>query len=265
MKYPLYNNWLDIQKIKGMNLVIVRDYGKDKLSFVSQQDIENSRRIDGHDPYRLFGSCTRKEVDRYLNYLLDVGLIRNNHFIRTGKISAHITILTPRQKMSQMICKKYASALSFVFGPLFVLGALLGGGQIYMWGIPHITGWVWNVGILLGLIIGASLHELSHGIMAWAYGAKLYEAGITLIPIPGAYVLIDDDMIDSKGRIQILAAGIEMNLLVFGISMIIFYVCNISIFAVVGLMNLALAVENMMIIPGLDGYAIMKQVMEKYK
>lgn len=265
MRYPLYNNWLQTQKIKGMDLVIVRDFGKDTLSFVSQQDIEYSKRIDGHNPYKVFRNNTRKEVDRYLGYLYEVGLIRKKHFIRTGLLSANITLFTLKQKISQVLCKKYASILHFVFAPIFILGWLFLIGDIYMRGVPHIKELIWNMGIASGLIIGICVHELSHGIFAWAYGAEVLEVGIMLAPIPGAYVLIDDEMTNTKHKIRILSAGIEANMVIFGVSMIILFASNLPIFAVIGLINMWLSVENMFFIPGLDGYEIIRHILRSKK
>lgn len=243
-----------------MDLVIVRDFGKDTLSFVSQQDIEYSKRIDGHNPYKVFRNNTRKEVDRYLGYLYEVGLIRKKHFIRTGLFSANITLFTLKQKISHIVCKRYASILQFLFIPMFILGWLSLIAYIHIRGVPHIKELIWNIGIASGLIVGICIHELSHGIVAWAYGAKVLEVGIMLIPIPGAYVLIDDELTNLKYKNRILSAGIEANMVIFGVSMIILFTSNFPIFAVIGLINLVLSVENLLFIPGLDGYEIIRNI-----
>ncbi|MBG0769385.1 site-2 protease family protein [Methanococcus maripaludis] len=85
---------------------------------------------------------------------------------------------------------------------------------IFLFGstIPWIPG-------ILAIIIGVTIHELSHGIVAASFGQKIKSSGLLLaLGIPmGAFVELGDEFKDSKPKIRgaIAAAGPISNVLVF--------------------------------------------------
>ncbi|BAP60291.1 putative peptidase M50 [Methanococcus maripaludis KA1] len=85
---------------------------------------------------------------------------------------------------------------------------------IFLFGstIPWIPG-------ILAIIIGVTIHELSHGIVAASFGQKIKSSGLLLaLGIPmGAFVELGDEFKDSKPKLRgaIAAAGPISNVLVF--------------------------------------------------
>lgn len=85
---------------------------------------------------------------------------------------------------------------------------------IFLFGstIPWIPG-------ILAIIIGVTIHELSHGIVAASFGQKIKSSGLLLaLGIPmGAFLELGDEFKDSKPKIRgaIAAAGPISNVLVF--------------------------------------------------
>ncbi|MBA2853312.1 membrane-associated protease RseP (regulator of RpoE activity) [Methanococcus maripaludis] len=85
---------------------------------------------------------------------------------------------------------------------------------IFLFGstIPWIPG-------ILAIIIGVTIHELSHGIVAASFGQKIKSSGLLLaLGIPmGAFVELGNEFKDSKPKIRgaIAAAGPISNVLVF--------------------------------------------------
>jgi membrane-associated protease RseP (regulator of RpoE activity) len=85
---------------------------------------------------------------------------------------------------------------------------------IFLFGstIPWIPG-------ILAIIIGVTIHELSHGIVAASFGQKIKSSGLLLaLGIPmGAFVELGDEFKDSKPKIRgaIAAAGPISNVFVF--------------------------------------------------
>jgi len=85
---------------------------------------------------------------------------------------------------------------------------------IFLFGstIPWIPG-------ILAIIIGVTIHELSHGIVAASFGQKIKSSGLLMaLGIPmGAFVELGEEFKDSKPKIRgaIAAAGPISNVLVF--------------------------------------------------
>ena len=102
------------------------------------------------------------------------------------------------------------------------------------------------------------LHEAGHLLAAISAGQKIDHIGITfwsIIPT-GAYVSVDDKINSRKSeRMQFGLAGIEVNLLITGICLILigrhydwaYELVNIAFF------NIILIIGNIVPIPGLDG------------
>lgn len=109
--------------------------------------------------------------------------------------------------------------------------------------------------IPLTALLSIALHEiLGHLISGIALNAPVYEAGLL---IQGAYVIIDETRLPNKWhRAQIMAAGIEVNMLIAGICFILASVVNDRDLWVMGLMNVCLVLSNLAPLDGLDGNGI---------
>ena len=125
------------------------------------------------------------------------------------------------------------------------------------------TSWSYIIGIYVGVFLGLILHECGHAVAALAYNAHLFDCGILFGIMPGAFVEIDDKHLKSVlKKVQIGAAGIEMNLFVSGVSMIFMCLFRsvLSLFAGVAIINLVLALINLLPIIGVDGLEIVDKL-----
>jgi len=119
-------------------------------------------------------------------------------------------------------------------------------------------------GSLLGLVIGMVLHEIGHASAGVSYGADVYEMGFLRMYyiLPGAYVMLNKDSVKSRiKRAQINAAGIETNMLLVGIFLILSVVFNDigGLFFTAAVQNFLLAVVNLSIVGSFDGAAIISE------
>lgn len=107
------------------------------------------------------------------------------------------------------------------------------------------------------LFLSLSLHELGHYHAAIAYGHKVTDVGITLLGILplGAYVAFHDKKESRRRRLQLVLAGIEMNLFCAGVFLLIRYgFPELSFtFLLLAAMNVVLALVNLLPCSGLDG------------
>ena len=151
------------------------------------------------------------------------------------------------------------------FIPIFIWGVVLSHTElfhvfIYSKSELYIT-------LLIGTVAGIVLHELSHAIAGLAYDANVFEMGIgSQFFIPIGYALVDDHHVSQKTkRIQICAAGIEMNLSLYGVFMILaaMDVFNPSVMRWSGIINLTLAALNLLPFDGVDGIQILSIICSK--
>lgn len=111
-----------------------------------------------------------------------------------------------------------------------------------------------------------ALHEVGHLIAGIAYGYKISDAGILLlwrIPI-GGYVAYENARgISRKGRLQFALAGVEMDMLVAGLCLIM----SVAIrrfsftFTMIANANIFLALVNLIPSYGLDGEAALSALL----
>ena len=119
-------------------------------------------------------------------------------------------------------------------------------------------------GLGIGLVFGLVFHEFSHAFAGISYSARVFEMGLMTMYyiVPGAYVMMDANPIKSKLRkLQISAAGIEMNLMLASIFLILgalFWNLGV-LFLVAAIQNVVLAFFNLTLLHGLDGMAIVNE------
>lgn len=148
--------------------------------------------------------------------------------------------------------------ISFV--PIFIVG-LYAVRDIYK--LIDQNDFSYLLGLYIGIASGILLHECSHAIAGLGYNAHLFTCGFIVGITPGAYVEIDDEHIKSSlKKAQISGAGIEMNLLLCGISMICMCLFNsaLSLLGGIAFSNLLLASVNLLPIIGVDGSQIINKL-----
>ena len=152
-----------------------------------------------------------------------------------------------------MLFRAINAALPAVSILIFVIGiyvmASKGEGSVY-----NFSWWLYYGLIALSL----AFHELGHLIAGLAYGYKVSDTGILLLGIIplGAYVAHEDKKDAMKTeKIQFALAGIEVNLLIAGICLLLAtqsYQWSLTLLSVANV-NVVLAGVNLLPTSGLDG------------
>lgn len=139
------------------------------------------------------------------------------------------------------------SILAFAIGVYVTASEGAESGDNFSW-------WLYYALIVLSL----ALHELGHLVAGVAYGYKISDTGILLLGIIpfGAYVAHEDKKDATKAeKIQFALAGVEVNLLMAGICLILAmqsYQWSRTMFSVANV-NVILAGVNLLPASGLDG------------
>lgn len=260
MKYPQLNGWLLYKKLDENNYE-VKDCRASTFYKFDIDEIRFFRQLDGKtDPYSIDTPMCELEIRRLLRFLKQNEITRSSR-IQKSFLSLNISLF--KIKCSKR-GRKIAFALNFLlmisFLPVFVFGLsflLNYSTQLNIQGFEIITG------SIFGMLVGLLLHEVGHALAAAGYKAHLFEAGLIIGLTSGAYVALDYDNIKRRcRRIQILGAGVEMNLLLTGVSCIlsVFIYSQSSFFFAIAWVNFVLAVINMLCISGLDGCSIMDEL-----
>lgn len=122
----------------------------------------------------------------------------------------------------------------------------------------------------LGLFASLILHELSHSLMARRFGVKI--SGITLF-IFGGVAELEQEPTSAKSEFWIAIAGPVMSLLLGGVALVIsaaFQLSGLSqagvaLFSYLGLINLVLAIFNLVPAFPLDGGRILRAALWAYR
>ena len=111
-------------------------------------------------------------------------------------------------------------------------------------------------GLYGGIFVGLVLHEVSHAAATLNYGGFLSEVGVMMKTfMPGAYCLIDcDNVKDRFKRAQISAAGVECNMFLTGVFLILLKLAIFPSYFLIyaAVTNCFLGMANMSLIEGLD-------------
>lgn len=191
-----------------------------------------------------------------------LGLVRTSRFVRDdGMFNRFILFqIGNRYQNISLICKVINAALPLVSVLIFTIGIYLmnsNGANI---------GYYFNQWLYYGLLIcSLALHEVGHLVAGLAYGYKISDTGILLlgiIPI-GAYVAHEDKKDASRSeKVQFALAGVEMNLLIAGICLLMAMQCySLSLVLVsIANINVVLAAINLLPASGLDGESALSAV-----
>ncbi len=260
MKYPQLNSWLLYKKLDENNYE-VKDCRTGSYYKFDINEISFFNQLDGKtDPYSIDTSMCELEVRHLLRFLKQKEITRCSR-IQKSFLSLNISLF--RIKCSKR-GRKIAFILNFLlmisFLPVFVFGV-----SVLFSNAAHLNldGFGTITGSIFGMIIGLILHEIGHALAAAGYNARLFEVGIIIGLVSGAYVALDYNKVKRRfRRVQILSAGIEMNLLLTGVSCILSILTYSlsSFFFAVALANFILAAINMLCISGLDGCSVMEEL-----
>lgn len=259
-RYPKISNCLSYQRYNE-NYAEVKDYLTDEIYYFGIEEAVYMKKLDGKThPYDIETVLTENEIDSLIEALDSNDLLKETNGMNAGNGMFLKTVWEPKWtsslKLTAFFCNKM---LLFLWLPVLIIGSVLFQRNLLFMELDMI--WL---GIVIGLICGMIFHEFGHAFAGVSYGAKVFEMGVMTMCyiIPGAYVIMDKDSVRSKlQRVQIHAAGVEMNLLLAGIFLMLgsVFVNWGGVFLAAALQNLFLALMNLTFLKGLDGSAILSE------
>lgn len=267
MGYPFFSNWISYKRISADKYQIY-NHIIEEYDIVDAADFRMARKLNGkRNPRKVFPQMRKSEISELINCLEYEGLIRQKktidrnllNYMRTVKV-----LCTPRNRFIYWIINLM---LMISFLPVFMLGVLMEMGIIDVaihctantnWELFNNSWVIYFVSILV-LVFSGAVHEICHAISGRAYGAKVMEFGIVVRIFPAFYTMIDMKTVKSRlKRIQIMAAGLEGQLLLCGAALIVGKIlgnADVVNFQFI-FINLIMVCVNSLPIEGLDGYKI---------
>lgn len=260
MKYPKIIDTLLYKRIdkstyhvKNGITDVVYEIGTDIVRFMNKLDGKT-------DPFMINTCLSASDIEDIMDFLWDNELITKKKLKKIGFLSYGIPVFKVKTTQKMRIASRLLNFLLMIFFvPVFITGLyavkdiykLIDQNDFYL------------IGLCVGSALGVTLHECGHAIAGLGYNAHLFTCGIMIGRTPGAFVELDDEHLKSSlKKAQISAAGIEMNLLLCGLSMICMRLVNsaLSLSGGIASVNLLLAAVNLLPIIGVDGSQIVNNL-----
>lgn len=190
-----------------------------------------------------------------LHELIMSDLIQTSRFVQGERLNNRFILLPIGSSINSenSLCNAFNATLPIASVLIFVIGIYL----LVINGVEESGYYNWY--LLFGIILSSIfLHEIGHLAAGLNYGYRFSELGILLfgiIPV-GAYVAYrENKKAKCSQKIQFSLAGVEMDLLIAGICMILSrlsYSLSSTLIAA-ALINTILAAANLLPASGLDG------------
>lgn len=260
MKYPRLNSWL-LYKKKDDYTYLVKNCMNDQVHSFDIEDVRFFRELDGKtNPLDINPTWSKYEVKSLMRYLKANELIQSSRVSRSF-LSLRISLFRIKfSKTGRIVALLFNYLLMISFLPVLLIGFSCYD-KINLSDVGNLSIYI---GVILGIVIGLILHEAGHALAGAGYGAHIFECGV-MIGIPsGAYLVLEHKNVKNRlHRIQILAAGIEMNFLLTGIGFI--FACLIPVlsgfFLGFAVNNFFLGIINLLLLNRFDGYQIMCELL----
>lgn len=261
-RYPRISNTLTFKRINTDSVEVVDHLTDNRFEF-SVDAVRYVRQLDGYThPYKIQSRLSRKEIDDIVVFLDEHDLIRLGDTISISSGTKLKTLWIPR-------CSVLLNVLAYLSNSLLLISwlpVLITGIVLFARNLEIIEFDLLWTGYFIGLICGVLFHEFGHAFAGISYGAKVFEMGVMLMYriLPGAYVLLDVSTVKKRlQRIQINAAGVEMNFLLCGIFLVLGVVNPLlgGMFLNAAICNAFLGALNLTFIKGLDGAAILSNLL----
>lgn len=258
--YPMLKRWVSFRRIDSCSYMI-HDWLQERNLVVDSKLAQFARKLNGKwDPYELDPELGREEVDRFMKCLESAGVLRKSRVLEKSLICTLFTLWQPRQTKAlcalSLVCN---FLLKLTWLPVLCLGLWLN-----RTGMPdimeHCSPADILVGLIVGILAGIFLHELSHMFSGISNGTRIYELGLTFsLFSPGAYVLMNYDKVGSEMKLgDIYSAGIRTNFMLAGLFLVTayFFPQMAPMLSVAFAVNICLALYNMCFSAGMDGRSI---------
>lgn len=262
MKYPKTIDTLLYKRIdkstyhvKNGITGVVYEIGTDIVRFMNKLDGKT-------DPFMINTCLSDFEIEEVLDFLWANELVTKKKLRKIGFLTYGIPLIKVKTTKKMRLVSRILNFLLMIsFVPIFIVG-LYAVKDIY--NMVDQSDFSYLIGLCVGSALGVILHECAHASAGLGYNAHLFSCGIMIGITPGAFVEVDDEHIKSSlKKAQISGAGIEMNLLLCGISMICMRLVNSALSLFLGaivLSNLLLASVNLLPIIGVDGSQIINKL-----
>lgn len=263
MKYPKTIDTLLYKRIdkstyhvKNGITGVVYEIGTDIVRFMNKLDGKT-------DPFMINTCLSDFEIEEVLDFLWANELVTKKKWKKIGFLTYGIPLFKVKTTQKMRIASRLLNFLLMIsFVPIFIVG-LYAVKDIY--NMVDQSDFSYLIGLCVGSALGVTLHECGHAIAGLGYNAHLFSCGFMIGITPGAFAEIDDEdehIKSSLKKAQISAAGVEMNLLLCGISMICMCLFNsaLSLLGGIAFSNLLLASVNLLPIIGVDGSQIINKL-----
>ncbi len=261
MKYPALANWIRFKRTSENEYEII-DLLRDEKFRTDVYTVRFARQLNGkRNPYQIDKRKSKEDVDLLLDELEAENIIRDKRFLSKFFLYLLITVWRPRVTSNLRLFALFLNGLLLIsWLPILVFSVYYFLNYLYDLSIDYIT-----LGSLAGLLVGMVMHELGHMFACLAYGGQVFEVGVMLqFFMPGAYVLMNVSNIKKRmRRIQVSAAGIEMNLLLTAIFLVLSvrFETLSGFFLGASIQNVFLALLNLTFVNGFDGMTIMSELL----
>ena len=261
MKHPTLANWIRFKSLSEDEYEII-DMLQDERRITDSYTVWFARQLNGkRNPYEIDKTKSREEVDSLLEELEKENIIRDKRFYSKLFLLLMVTVWRPRVTDGKRI------AAFFINGFLLISWLPFLAFSVYYFleytndlNMDYIT-----FGCISGMLVGIIMHELGHMVACLAYGGQVFEVGVLLqFFMPGAYVLMNEGNIKKRmRRIQVSAAGIEMNFLLTAVFLILTasFETLSGFFLGAAIQNLFLAFLNLTFVNSFDGMRIMSELL----
>ena len=260
-KYPMMANWLLANKMED-GMYCVKNVLSDEIYELDSDTYQFLCNLNGNrNPHKVARKFS-VDADALIDYFDMNLLIRTRgRELLAGEGTILHTVCIPKKSRTQSVIPKIYNFLLLVgWLPMLLYGVYRLLFASYRLNMGYMV-----FGYIFAIVIGLVMHEISHAMACLAYGGKFFEAGIMWQKFcPGAYVLIDKSGIGSSlKKVQVDAAGAEMNLMLTGLFLVL---CTVveelsGFFLYVAMINGILAVFNLAFIDGLDGCSVVGELL----
>lgn len=261
MGYPVLADWIRFKRISEDEYLII-DLLYDQKIETDATTVWFARQLDGkRDPYEIGRQRPGVDVSLLLDELEAERVIRDKRFLSKFFLYLLVTVWKPRVTACLRLFSFFVNGLLLIsWLPLLAFSVYYTVNNLYDLSGDYIV-----LGTLFGLAVGIVLHELGHMFACLAYGGRVFEVGVMLqFLLPGAYVLLNASNIKKRmRRIQVSAAGVEMNFVLTAIFLLlsVAFVDLSGFFFGAAIQNAFLGFLNLTFVNGFDGMTIMSELL----
>ena len=255
MKYPKIIDTLLYKRI-DKNTYHVKNGITDVVYEIGTDIVRFMNKLDGKtDPFMINTCLSDFEIEEVLDFLWANELVTKKKWKKIGFLTYGIPLFKVKTTQKMRLVSRILNFLLMIsFVPIFIVG-LYAVKDIYSISMVDKNDFSYLLGLCVGTALGTILHEGAHASAGLGYNAHLFTFGLMIGRTPGAFAeLYDEHLKSSLKKAQISAAGIEMNLLLCGLSMICMRLVNsaLSLSGGIAFSNLLLAAVNLLPIIGVD-------------